>query len=478
MRESHLPATLSALVSSALLRTTIGLLAFVLLTTGCTKEQSSSETQPSSRSSDGKDGHSDRELVEAIRRGNGQHEGDPAFARLIGHVDRLQGKLTFDKEGRLVGIDLASGRVSASDADLTDLAAAKRLRKLLLSGAGITSRTIDNVLPLHDIEELTLQDTQILDEDLERLATLPKLKILNLRSARLSDKGLEALRRAPKLRQLHLTNNAFSDAAMSTISRMEDIELIDLRSCSEITDVGIAQLASLPRLRVLRLGSDQINDQTLQVLNRFKTLDALSLEDANITDEGLSKLQGPSIKELSLARCFMVTDDGMKTIATLPKLERLYLRDMGITDDGIISLSANDNLRANLRAVRLLDIMTGDRAAAALARLPRLASLHLRQALISAEGLGELARSPSLRELVVDDSGVDDQGVKMLAGLKDLRSLSLRDNPAVTDGSIDYLATMASLKRVDLRGTAVTPEGLSRLRSARPDIECLAPGLP
>jgi internalin A len=449
----------------------VAMLVLAMLTAGCYKE----ETRPTPGQTDGTTtGPSDKEMVEAIRGGDAAQQCDPAFVQLIQSMDKTRGKLTFDKQGSLVGIDLISGRLSANDEAMADLAAAKHLRKLLLGGAGITSKTIDIIATLENLEELTLRDTQVSDDDLGRLAKLAKLKTLNLpNSSRLSDKGVERLPQSKSLRHLQLTGNSVSDAAMPTVCRMQNIELLDVRGCNAITDAGLSQLASLPRLRVLRLGSDLIGDKTLQVVGRCKKLEVLTVENSGISNEGLSELRGLPLKELSLARCFGVTDDGMKTIAALGKLERLYLRDIGITDQGIKTLSA----MKNLNTVRLIEIMAGDESAAALARLPRLKSLHFRQAMISAEGLEELAKSTSLAELVMEDCGLDNQGVASLAGLKTLESLNLRDNPEISDEAIAALIKMSSLKQVDLRGTVVTSEGISRLKAERPELACKAPAL-
>ena len=81
----------------------------------------------------------------------------------------MAGNFKFDASGRLVGVDLASDRVSATDADLPPLLALPHLRALKLSGAGITNAGIRQVASIAGLTELSLLDAQIDNAGLRRL---------------------------------------------------------------------------------------------------------------------------------------------------------------------------------------------------------------------------------------------------------------------------------------------------------------------
>ena len=53
----------------------------------------------------------------------------------------------------------------------------------------------------------------------------------------------------------------------------------------------------------------------------------------------------------------------------------------------------------------------------------------------------------------------------------DLLEKLLLDHTAVSDGSVASLSRWTKLKSLDLTGTAITPEGLARLRKALPNCE-------
>ena len=66
--------------------------------------------------------------------------------------------------------------------------------------------------------------------------------------------------------------------------------------------------------------------------------------------------------------------------------------------------------------------------------------------------------------------GVGDQHLETLVTLPALQHLVFRECPSVTDRSVSRLSNLKTLKTVELRGTSLSLDGLSRLRHARPDL--------
>ena len=81
--------------------------------------------------------------------------------------------------------------------------------------------------------------------------------------------------------------------------------------------------------------------------------------------------------------------------------------------------------------------------------------------------IGQLSR---LKRLHLEGNDISDAGVPALAACKGIEYLNLYGNSRVTDASVDRLAAMASLKRVLLAETGITPEGLKGLRARRADL--------
>ena len=127
-------------------------------------------------------------------------------------------------------------------------------------------------------------------------------------------------------------------------------------------------------------------------------------------------------------------------------------------------------------------------------RFPRLQRLHLE--FLDAEGddLSMLGDCPTLEFVSLWKSTVGDHGVSTVLDLPrlthvdlgstrlgddlflnrephDLLEKLLLDHTAVSDGSVASLSRWTKLKSLDLTGTAITPEGLARLRKALPNCE-------
>jgi hypothetical protein len=63
---------------------------------------------------------------------------------------------------------------------------------------------------------------------------------------------------------------------------------------------------------------------------------------------------------------------------------------------------------------------------------------------------------------------VTDSGLKELAGLQELRELSLRFSP-ITDVGLKELVGLKSLRKVEIGETKVTDAGVAELQKALPD---------
>ena len=85
-----------------------------------------------------------------------------------------------------------------------------------------------------------------------------------------------------------------------------------------------------------------------------------------------------------------------------------------------------------------------------------------------------LARIPSLRELILDGTGVTDRGAEALARSTSLVSLHLAQT-RVTDHGLSALKRIPTLREIGVAGTPVSDGGRRAFRRARPD--CLVDGV-
>jgi hypothetical protein len=80
--------------------------------------------------------------------------------------------------------------------------------------------------------------------------------------------------------------------------------------------------------------------------------------------------------------------------------------------------------------------------------------------------LEQVAKLPRLRVLDLEASGVSDEGLKAVIGLRELRELKLAHTPT-TDRGLTYVGKIAQLEALDLDLTRVTDAGLEELAQLR-----------
>lgn len=187
-------------------------------------------------------------------------------------------------------------------------------------------------------------------------------------------------------------------------------------------------------------------------------------------------------------------DDTLKSVADLDRIVALDLSGSFISDDGLTYLIGMPNLwELNVTNTRITDAgmkhlteigrgkdghpldLTLDRTAVSdegirfLAPMGNLASLSLKGTRITDSSLRSLQVTKSLGGLGLDKTRITDDGLAPLAGLE-LSWLSLRDT-RVSDKGLRYLHPIKTLQQIDVTGTRVTREGIKALEEAIPHIQ-------
>ncbi len=97
-------------------------------------------------------------------------------------------------------------------------------------------------------------------------------------------------------------------------------------------------------------------------------------------------------------------------------------------------------------------------------------SLSLQSTGLEDAAMATVGKLSHLTFLRLDNNRLTDAGLAPLKGLPSLEYLNLYGNAGITDASIDTLGALASLKKVYLWGTKVSPRGAARLKTLRPDL--------
>lgn len=241
---------------------------------------------------------------------------------------------------------------------------------------------------------------------------------------------LEALATSPALR--HMTRLTVSNA------RLEDEGLAALAASPHLTAVTHLDLSS----NRLRVGAASLSTSAMA-----PTLRELSLWSNALVPDGLRALGRehlPALTHLNVGHNPLGASGARALIESSLRLESLDIYQCGLGDAGMEALASHAPL-TGLQSLRAQNNGLGLRAAVAIAD-------HLRQ----------------LRVLSLNDNpALDDAGLLALAGLGSLESLDL-DSAAITDAGAVALAgrPMPRLRRLNLTRTRITGAGvLALLRS-------------
>jgi Leucine-rich repeat (LRR) protein len=329
---------------------------------------------------------------------------------------QLGGQLREDAQGNVISIDMATGRTWADDYQMDQILVFPKLASLVVEGPGITNQLTSRIAEQHNLASLTLKNTLVDDEGIEQLVDLKTLKVIELRVAPLiSDRAMESLVKLPKLRAVRLVGGNITDRGVATLLRAPKLHELDVRNCRNVTKAGIEQIGAKGTVRVLKIGGPKIDDQTLGIVATMTHLAGLCLDNCDISDAGLKKLDRLSPEDLALHECPKVTDRGLEVLANYGNLRQLTLQGVG------------------------------------------------------AKGVS-LAKIPHPEKLLVlslAQSGITDSEVSTLAGMTHLESLNLSQT-AITDAAVDAIARLTSLKKLTLTQTHVGDKGAQRLRKALP----------
>jgi len=234
-------------------------------------------------------------------------------------------------------------------------------------------------------------------------------------------------------------------------------------------------------------------DNDIDFVVELKTVKKLDLSFTYVTDKGIKKLQQlPQLEDLTLDTAEFLTDASMAHLRANRALRRLVVRGVDITDGGMPYIGEMTGLRS-------LDIsytMLGDVGLEHLPALSELESLKIGGNMITGLNLNFLKLLPRLKTLSLRGvqrrnagacwtpriTDLDLETISLLAGLEDLdlgvgMGLGMGGKPAavgggnckltgglqITDLGIAKLAKLKKLRRLDLSGARLTPEGVQML---------------
>jgi hypothetical protein len=238
------------------------------------------------------------------------------------------------------------------DRGLQQLHVLEGLRMLVLERSSASSAGLAHLVPLQQLEHVTLRYVDLDGEAFAALAQLPMLTQLQIGPAVLLDPKATGLGLLTSLRELVIELEGFGDEAAPQLASLVALERLDLGGTA-ISDEGLEHLAPLTRLVRLGLHHTRVTKHGLAHLAGMRALEVLELDHTDVVDEGVAHLASlTSLRELRLDHT-LITDAALPHLLALVQLERLNLANTVVTREGVAVLQPLSNLRAvNLAGTR------------------------------------------------------------------------------------------------------------------------------
>ncbi|MBW8034243.1 MAG: hypothetical protein FVQ79_00830 [Planctomycetes bacterium] len=415
--------------------------------------------------------------------GNKRFRADNSYMKSVGRLTGLKvldiydsnvtsrGLFEIRKLGELQRLSLGEGITNSGMRVVANL---KSLKALYLNGCRITDLGLAKVCENLSLAELALSGEKLSDEGLAHLSKIRTLEYLMLSGNNFTDAGMAHLKNVPSLKTLHAGHAPMiTDVGVKHLSEHPHLESVSFHWNENITNQGAKYLSTMRSLKMLDVGHAQIDNTGMGYLSKCWTLEYLHLPNIGLTDPGVARVaELENLKYLWVGGRFSspLTDKCLSSVAKLKKLEQLSIGGAGIGDEGMDHIAGLGNLKE--LSLFKADLLTND-GLAKLARLKSLTRLSLpRRSKVSLAGLKPLNGLTNLKYLNI--GGISqDYSVMDLSGLKNLEKITIgtphKSEDLLTDADLACLSGLKKLKwfqiscSISRNGMDISGEGLKHL---------------
>jgi internalin A len=267
-------------------------------------------------------------------------------------IARLGGKIERDAAGRIVAVNLRGSWIN--DAEMIELARLPDLERLDLSHTRISDEGMLNLKPAPKINDLKLFYSEwITDQGLTAIKEWKHLKRLDVRGTRISDGTLEIVGRLTGLEALDIAHTEVTDLGLENLITLVNLKELALGR-GRLSNFGLVALRMLPTLTYLDLsgarptppdnpggrgGGAGIPEETLKAIAELTDLRVLQLGYSAINADGLRTLSALSkVEKLGLQGCSRVDDAALAELAKWKSLNYLDVQEAKVTEKGLTLL--------------------------------------------------------------------------------------------------------------------------------------------
>jgi len=352
----------------------------------------------------------------------------------------------------------ASGAKEITDESVLAFGQLPYLNELDLADTGVGNQGLRGLSGLESLDSLTLNRTAVTDDGIRWLTANRDLCRLALQGTQVGDASLKEIRKLPRLRELFLGQTAITDGGLKELAGHRGIVWLSLVSNKSLTGKGAAELKFLPSLQILDLAGTSVDDAGALALAQFPQLTFVNLSSTQVTKDGAARLQA-ALREAIVFHP-----------ALPPDVKQYRAAQWVLAQKGTLNLVPSsakaDNPQARFAIGSVaFDVNAGpDKGAENLAGLRRLTNLRWQQSLADApREIESIATLLSLRTLQLNGTKMTEADLRRLQALTQLETLNFSTDEGPNAGGLEHLAAFEHLRSLLMHGGPITDAELAPL---------------
>lgn len=281
------------------------------------------------------------------------------------------------------------------------------------------------------------------------LASLSALQELELRGEIQDHEFGELLKRLTNLRALDINNTTLNGASLQHLKKLPKLEKLSLGS-----SIGLLGLSSLG-------GHLPIGQDGLLAIGELRCLKSLDFSRSNLKDDDMAPLAGlTELHTLSLRKT-KINGSGLNALSSVKGLEKLDLAGTRLTDLELRNLAV-------FSALKYLDIgATAVRSLSGLEQLENLEDLRVGGNELDYNAFNVIGKLKNLRRLLISSpKPLEFTNFQRLAGLSRLEDVSL-PSQAFSGDSLKGLCFLDGIKNLSLDNAGINDSALANLSNLR-----------
>lgn len=347
------------------------------------------------------------------------------------------------------------------DSTVSCIAQLPNLRKLSIASCrDFDGQKLRLLWPLAKLELLDISSCQVYDQDIiDAIGKFQELESLYLKlCSNITDRIFDHLPALKKLRELDVTGCSVTGSGLELLC-LTDVTSLFMGNCSNLIDIKFVEGLKLEKFKFNRYHHMTNGDMNSLGKTKLPVIDLGYCP--SVTDQGVMELAHLPLKYLRLQRFVSVTTDGwVRFFTAIGSIHTLDLSNNQAVTDSVLETALH--LAPTLKVLVLKECTSITlQGFATIGQFTNLKELDLASMTqLDNSALRYLTTLRLLTKLVLDDCKISKLGMRSIAALPSLTSLSLERCNRIS-GYRELAAGAPSLRQLNLAGTKVTSEDVN-----------------